>query len=208
MKQNNGFTLVEILVTMAIVSIVGLILVTIFTNTLRGSTKSQILAVIKQNGQSVLENMDKTIRNSDNVVCKGTPTNNTIVVVKNGVYTRYRIVLSTDGVVTAPLSCVGSGKNGCIVVDNPTPSASETTPPPFINRVCGSSDPMSSAQILTDTNTQTGIKVESGSFNLSPLPGYKNAATIVFSLKAGVGARQSIAGQIDPVEFKTTIGLR
>lgn len=206
--MNKGFTLVEILVTMAIVAIVGLILVTIFTNTLRGSTKSQILAVIKQNGQSVLENMDKTIRNSDNVVCKGTPTNNTIVVVKNGVYTRYRIVLPTDGAATAPSSCVGSGKNGCIVVDNPTPSISETTPPPFINRVCGSNDPMSSANILTDTNTQTGVKVESGSFNLSPLPGYKNAATIVFSLKAGVAANQSIAGQIDPVEFKTTIGLR
>ena len=189
MKQ-NGFTLVEILVAMAIMAIVGVILVLIFTNTLRGSSKSQILSVIKQNGQSVLENMDKTIRNSDNVVCVGTPTKNTVVVVKNGVYTRYRIV------------------DGYISVDNPTPGASETTPPPFINRVCNSNDPMPLARILTDTNTQTGVRVENGSFSLSTLPGFKTAVTIDFLLRAGVDANQSIAGQIDPIEFKTTIGLR
>lgn len=207
MKTEHGFTLAEVLVVMAIVAIVGLIMVVTFTNTLRGSNKSQILAVIKQNGQAVLENMDKTIRNADNVVCVGS-TPNTLVIVKNGVYTRYRVTLNNDGAATAPASCIGTGGNGCIIWDNPTPEISEITPQSFINRVCNPTDLMSAAQILTDTNTQTGVKVHSGSFSLSKSAGFKTAVTVKFQLKPGADAPSVVAGQIDPVEFQTTIGLR
>lgn len=194
--MNKGFTLVEILVVMAIVAIAGLILVTIFTNTLRGSNKSQILAVIKQNGQSVLEQMDKTVRNADNVVCVSNDNPSTsLVIVKNGIYTRFRFIIKT------------STTNGSIQQDNPTQSSSETLPQ-FITRVCQYTDPMVSANILTDTNSQTGVSINSGFFAPSPLPGYKTAVTTYFKLWAGTEAPSAIAGQIDPVEFKTTIGLR
>lgn len=218
--MKKGFTLVEILVTMAIVAIVGTILVTTFTNTLRGSNKSQILAVIKQNGQAVLENMDKTIRGADNLLC---PTDSTpvytAVVVQNGVYTRYRIALPGDTSGTAPADCIGTGKNGCIVQDHPTkqtdPDTGELeTDAVFIGSVCNADDPMPRAgstdiaNILTDTNSQTGVQIDSGSFTASKPSGYKAAVTVSFTLKAGVAAPAVIVGQIDPVEFKTNVGLR
>lgn len=192
-KQNlRGFTLVEILVVIGITAIVGTILVVIFTNTLRGSNKAQILAVIKQNGQSVLENMDKTIRNAYNVVCPASGSGNTLVVEKNGEYTRYRIALSANSYI--PLSCY---TNGCIVWEKSTTLPS-----------CDPADPMFSANILTDTNAQTGVKINSGSFYVNRPAGFKAAVTINFILSPGVNASSIITSQIDPVVFQTTIGLR
>ena len=59
----NGFTIIEILVVIAVISIVGVIIAEIFFNTLRGSNKSSLITKIKQNGQTSLEVMDKAIRN-------------------------------------------------------------------------------------------------------------------------------------------------
>src|SRR3989338_6075070 len=184
-----GFTLVEILVTMAIVAIVGTILVTIFTNTLRGSNKAQILAVIKQNGQAVLENMDKTIRDADNVACLSAD-GNTLVVVQNGLYTRYRFIPSTP---TA---------NGFIQQDSPVQPASGSNSDIkfFKNNVC--TDPMgtdaSVINTLTDTNIQTGVSVECPASDCSTNPpaiftrdpsfGYKDQVTVKFNLKPGISA--------------------
>lgn len=209
LRQNvKGFTLVEILVTMAIVAIVGTILVTTFTNTLRGSNKAQILASIKQNGQAVLDNMDKTIRDADNVVCPvdATP-GNTLVVVKNGTYTRYRLIDPSPS--SAPTV------NGLIQQDNPakqdvagsSPLRKETELE-FVNRVCTVTDPMAQVVILTDTNDQSGVSVTSGLFTRNPQPGYKDSVSVSFTLGPGVNAPAVIAGQIDAVEFKTTVGLR
>lgn len=205
--NSNGFTLVEILVTMAIIAIVGTILVVTFTNTLRGSNKSQILAVIKQNGQAVLENMDKTIRNADNVVCPTDATSgNTLVVVQNGTYTRYRFIAPTPSA------------NGLIQQDNPVKVVdvgtgilqTDTT---FITDVCLPTslmprDATQPVQILTDTNLQTGVSVTSGLFTKNPQSGYKDSVTVSFTLGPGINAPSIVAGQIDPVEFKTTVGLR
>jgi len=215
----NGFTLAEILVVMAIVGIVGMIMVVIFANTLRGSNKSQILAVIKQNGQAVLENMDKTIRNADNVICPTSDPSNTIVVVKDGIYTRYRIVRSgSTGVGTAPVSCLGSGANGCIAQDNPVKivvlaTGKLQTDAAFIIDVClsGSLMPRDATQpvrILTDTNPQSGVSVNTFSFTRSRQSGSKDNITVSFTLGPGVAAPSSIAGQIDPVTFQTTVQLR
>ncbi len=215
----KGFTLVEILVAIAIIAIIGTIMVAVFINTLRGSNKSQILASIKQNGQAVLENMDKTIRNSDDVICPTSGWSNTIVLLKNGIYTRYRIALSTDGINTAPDSCIKNPsdlkeKNGCIVQDNPEKqpdpaTGQQETDSVFIRRVCFPSNPIiSGANILTDTDAQSGASIYSGFFNSVKLSGYKAAVTINFILKPGAGAPTAIAGQIDPVTFQTTVQLR
>lgn len=192
MISKNGFTLAEILVVMAIVAIIGIIMVGAFTNTLRGSNKSQLLSVIKQNGQAVLENMDKTIRSSDNVICIGAAAN-TLVVVKNGAYTRYRFFLP------------GQTANGYIAQDFPAPPDKKDIKS-FTNTAC--TDPLVNLQILTDTNLRTGVSVSSGSFTEQPQSGFKAAVTVKFTLKPGTDALPAVAGQIDPVEFQTTIGLR
>lgn len=200
----KGFTLVEILVVVAIVAIMGTVLAAIFVNTLKGGNKAQILANIKQNGQAVLENMDKTIRGADNVVCKSLD-GNTLVVVKNGCYTRYRFVAPSQT------------QNGQIQQDNPQPDSSTscvTNPPSptpkniktFTDNVC--TDPMINPNILTDTNPQSGVSVANGSFTLKPEAGFRNSVTVSFTLDHGVEAPTAVAGQIDPVEFTTSIGLR
>lgn len=205
----KGFTLLEILVVIAIVAIVGTILVLIFTNTLRGSNKSQVLSVIKQNGQAVLENMDKAIRSSNNVVCPaiippGTSASSSNLVVENGgIYTRYRFINPS------------STANGLLQQDSPTKTidlatGNLETESVFVNRVCNTSDLMSptATAILTDTNTQSGVSVENGSFTRNKSAGFRDQVTISFNLKPGVGAPSSIAGQIDPVSFQTTVQLR
>lgn len=205
-KNLNGFTLVEIAVVMAIVAIVGLMMLVIFTNTLRGSNKAQVLAAIKQNGQAVLENMDKTIRGADDVICPGNLVNSgpTLVIVKNGTYTRYRFIAPAPG-------------NGLIQQDNPAkqPVGSRVeTESEFDSRVCclaglcGVNDPMTQIAILTDTNSQSGVSVLSGSFTRNIQPGFKDNITVSFVLGPGVEAPPIVAGKIDPVTFQTTVQLR
>ncbi len=204
--KSRGFTLVEIIVVMAITAIVGTILVLIFTNTLRGSNKAQVLAVIKQNGQAVLDNIDKNIRNSDSVACF-TPSGNTLVIVKNGIYSRYRFYVPDN-----PSYC--GTNNGCIQQDNPV----QPIPPDLrssiqvfmdnINGICNDTDPLINPVTLTDTNIQSGVSVSSGNFSVNKSSGYMTSVTINFTLKAGTGVPTAISDQIDSVSFQTTIGLR
>ncbi len=200
--MKKGFTLAEILVVLAVLSLIGVLVVTIFTRSLRGANKSQILSSIKQNGQVVLENIDKTVRSSDNVVCS----EDTLVVVQNGIYTRYGFI--------PPLNA-----NGFIQQDNPVKEnvegsipLREETDPEFVNRVCLSTDPMLEPVILTDRNPQTGVSVEVREgkklFTRNRSAGFRDQITINFDLKPGVEAPQVIVGQIDPVVFQTTIQLR
>lgn len=206
-RSKNGFTLVEMLVVLGVLTIVGVLIVTIFTRTLRSSNKTQILGVIKQNGQSVLEVMDKTIRDSDNVVCPiiVPPANSVstanLVVVRNGKYSRYRFI--------APVA----GANGYIQQDNPVKqilsgSQREETDGELRNRICSGSDPPLSPVILTDTNLQTGVSVSDGLFERNRVSGFRDQVTVKFKISPGLGAPPVVAGQIDPVEFQTTVQLR
>lgn len=199
----KGFTLIELLIIVAILSVTGGLVLTVFTSSLRGSNKSQIVSSIKQNGQSVLELMDKAIRGADNVVCVDTA-GSTLVIVKDGSFTRYRFTAASGS------------SNGLIEQDmpvQPAPPASESDIKVFTDGVC--TDPMVGANILTDTNTSSGVSLVHAN-NGTDLPfivrykvsGFKDGVTIRFALKPGIGAPQALAGQIDPVTFKTTIGLR
>lgn len=211
-RLSRGFTMVEILVVMAIMAIVGTIMVAIFTNTLRGSNKSQILAVMKQNGQAVLDNMDRTIRSADSVVCRSMD-GNTLVIVKNGEYIRFRL-LRPNNQDSSKGTC--GSLNGCIQQDFPV---QPSTPPKnntavFVNGLC--TDPMGSdsiaPQTLTDTNPQTGVSAQNigtgGLFSTTKQAGSKDNVTIKFGLAPPVGLPTAVSSQIDPVAFQTTIQLR
>ncbi len=195
--MKKGFTLVEMLVVISVLSIVGVIILTIFTRTLKGNNKAQIIGVIKQNGQSVLENMDKTIRGADNVVCV---TFDNLVVVKNGIYTRYRFIPPT------------TTNNGLIQQDSPVKdsvSEIEETDSQFVDRICGAATQVYvSPAVLTDTNTQTGVSVENGLFTRDKSAGFMDTVKVKFDLLPGKSASQAVAGQIDPVNFQTTVQLR
>lgn len=184
--MNKGFTLVEIIVVVAITALVGVVLVMIFANTLRGSGKSQTLATLKQNGQAVLEKMDKQIRGADKIICA---TADTLVFVKNNAYVRFRFVPATGGT------------NGYIEQDLPIPPAGDLSA--FLNSVC--TDPVVGADILTDTNLRTGVSVENGRFTKNPSAGFKDLVGIEFILKPG---KQSPVTGIDDIKFQTTVQLR
>lgn len=191
----------ELLVVIGVVAIMGALLTEIFYRSLRGGNKSQLITVIKQNGQSVLENMDKNIRAADHIVCPTTATSDTLVVedsdvtAKGEVYTRFRFI--PEG-----------ATNGSIQQDQPVQVAPETLTA-FLTRICSSSDPLISPTILTDTNTRVGVSVPLGAqFTRGRLAGFKDLVTINFSLKPGVAAPKALADQIDPVVFTTTIELR
>lgn len=230
--ESKGFTLVEMLVVIAVLAVFGTLILVIFTRTLRGGGKAQIIGTIKQNGQSVLEVMDKTVRNADAIYCPNivppdtSAASNTLVVLKDGVFTRLRIVLQQDisrpnAPTIYPSGCqlVNNRSNGCIIQDNPlirNPITNrDETDINFKNRVCNPTDPMVQAAILTDTNTQTGVSVDcvASLCTLNPVffrdsaAGYKDQLTIKFDLKAAVGAPQ-VVGPIDPVTFQTTVQLR
>lgn len=195
--RKNGFTLVEILVVMAVLAVVGVLILNIFTSTLRGGNKSQIIGVIKQNGQSVLEMMDKTVRGADDVVCVSSD-KKTLVIGKKGIYTRYTFIDPA----------ANPAVNGYIQQDNPT---TEQTSPAFVNKVCSYNDSIADpvAEVtLTDTSLQTGVSVENGLFTKDESSGFMDQVTIKFDLKPGIGASQAVAGQIDAVTFQTTIQLR
>lgn len=200
-KISNAFTLVEILVVISVLSVVGVIILTIFTRTLKGNNKAQILSSIKQNGQAVLENMDKTIRGADNPVVCISPSKDTIVVVQAGKYTRYKF-----------LAPIPDTANGLIQQDNPVQPAvgNNSDIKLFKDNVC--TDPMGTDALvintLTDTNLQSGVSVESCSFTKNPSPGFKDTVTIKFQLKPALKAPLAVAGQIDPVNFETTVQLR
>lgn len=192
--MNKGFTLAEILVVIAVLAILGGLILVIFINTLRGSNKSQILLSIKQNGQSVLETMDKTVRNADEVVCTSS---DTLVTVKDGFYTRFKFIPPT------------STTNGLIQQDSPVkpqPPAQESDLKLFIDSVC--INPLVEAGTLTDTNSQTGVSARDGSFTRDKQAGFKDKVIIKFTLVAPIAAPPAVAGQIDPVTFQTTVQLR
>lgn len=191
MKQ-KGFTLVEILVVMSVLSVVGVIILTIFTRILKGNNKAQILSAIKQNGQAVLENMDKTVRGADKVNCPISGLGKTLMIEKDGVYTRYRF------------------EGGLIKQDHPVPAGSEIANRTlFINSKCDPTISMlTNAVVLTDRDPQKGVFVKTGSFESDLAAGFKASVKIKFELDNGAGAPEAIAGQIDPVSFETTVQLR
>lgn len=193
--REKGFTLAEVLVAIAIIAVVGAIMVAIFVNTLRGSSKSQALSVIKQNGQALLETMDKTIRNSNDVVCISS---SNLIVEGDAIYTRYRFIAPSP---TA---------NGLIQKDNPVKqiiSGTEETDEQFVDRICLEDDKMPDAVILTDTNPQTGVSVKESAFTKASSAGFNDQVTITFKLGPAVKSAQA-ADQMDPVTFQTTITLR
>lgn len=201
--KNRGFTLIELLVVVAVIAVVGVILTQVFYSSIRAGNKSQILAAIKQNGQSSLDIMDKTIRSADQVVVScstGILVASSDLIIPppsdwSGVYTRFRII---------PEQGLNNGK---ILVDYPILTPQEIDSQTELTDLC-TTGLQSAPSTLTDDNTKTGVSLLSGSFSRSQLAGYKDGVTITLVIKPPTGAPKVIADSIDPVTFTTTVQLR
>ncbi len=63
-KKQDGFTLIELLVVMVVLLSTGMVIGTILFSSLRGATKASIINTARQNGDFVISQMVKTIRNA------------------------------------------------------------------------------------------------------------------------------------------------
>ena len=60
--RNKGFTLIELLTVAAILAVLGTIVVSVITVTLRGTKKTDLLEIARQNGDTALSQMVRGIR--------------------------------------------------------------------------------------------------------------------------------------------------
>lgn len=64
MKHNTGFTLLEILISLSIAGIMGILLAQVFFTTARTNGKAEVLKDVKQNGEFALGIMERMVRNA------------------------------------------------------------------------------------------------------------------------------------------------
>lgn len=203
MFTNKGFSLVEILVVIAIVGVVGIILTSIFVSSIRGSNKAAFIETIKRNGQSALETMDKNIRNAKKIVCP-------FISNSGGIITSNFIVIKTqqDEYFKYTLQPANSTTNGRIESTKMLPTDAELS---LIDASCTIANSQDTSN-LTDANSQTGVSAYvdgARSFITRNLKeGFNDIVVIDFSVKPGVDAPPAFAGQLDPEVFQTTIQLR
>src|SRR5579871_2786504 len=83
--EESGFTLIEVLVSISIIVVVGVIVASIVITTLRGSTKASVLSDVKQNGDYALSEMSRVIRGATSITnpippCNPSVTTNSMTV--------------------------------------------------------------------------------------------------------------------------------
>ena len=66
-KSNTGFSLIEILIVIAIFSVIALVITQTLFTTLKGASKQDGSAVIKQEGNYVIAAMERAIHNSTSI---------------------------------------------------------------------------------------------------------------------------------------------
>lgn len=60
----NGFTLVELIIAIGVFAVISISIATILINTLRGANKTNTLAGLRQNGNTLLTQMTRDIRSA------------------------------------------------------------------------------------------------------------------------------------------------
>lgn len=207
---NKGFTLVETLVMIGIVGIVGVILTTTLVQIFQGQSKASLISQIKQNGQVVMDEIDRQIRLSEKIIClskrntvssdPNDPNNSvindpnaydTIVFQKKGVFTR---------IIFFPKN---SAENGYIGEDHPTSNYKLDA----CNATLGDSSGVVTK--LTNSDPVNGISIIQGKFSkIAPSAGVKDIIGIEFALTPGEKAKLLPENANLNVKFKTTVELR
>lgn len=71
-KKQNGFTLIEVLVVVAVTGILTVMATVIFINTVRNSKKAEITSEARQNSALVIDRLQKDARTATNLAISGT----------------------------------------------------------------------------------------------------------------------------------------
>lgn len=200
--KKNGFTLVEVLVTIMIIGVIGYMLSDILVRSLNNGRKSEVIGNVKQNAQNTLSKMSMVMRGADIVTCNS----GTIIALlnKDGSYTRFRFY--------PPPS---ASLNGSITQDFPGTAIS--IPPAASVRLCdGTTYPPEGEISLTDSDPIRGVSVVNGQFSLVQTPGSKDSVTIHLEVCTGAQVQTCVGPQggsyqnqlLYAVPFDTTVQLR
>ncbi len=194
----KGFTLIEVIITISILAIIGSISAGILTRSYTSSNKSNLVGKVKQNGQNIINTMEKEIRGSERVVCPDSAPftgAQTLVLQKyDGSLVRFFI--------NGPTAYL----NGFINQDTPALNPSWDS-----SNVCTRLDctgATCSSNPITDTDIYGGTSVTSGSFDVYKSSGFSDAVTIKFSLTNGIGSLKGYENQVAPINFTTTTQVR
>lgn len=71
MKKQYGFSLIEILVVVSIIGVITTVTTGIFVQIIKSSNKANVVTEIKQNGDSVMNQIERTIRNAEDITSVG-----------------------------------------------------------------------------------------------------------------------------------------
>lgn len=195
----SGFTIIEMVVSIAIIGIIGLILTDLLGRSFRSSDKTQSISIIKQNGETAINTISQVLRNSQRSICIGDYQNDqdqpTLVVKKAGQYIRFRVLNKTSSQnsrleqETLQVNDQSQLVNLC----------SQDLPPDVIrlSRVTlTNTDPVSGVSIITSGSDKT-------SFALNSQGGYPDVITIKLKIGLGFSSPQS-----DQIVFQTTVKLQ
>ena len=183
-QLSKGFTLLEFLVVIGLLSItVGSILL-FLTSVLKGTNQANITSEVKQNGQVVLDTLESQIRNATDADCMLESGSDCLDVKLTRV--------NADPLRIRCVDPVGQTENGRIEI------ASSLL-----------DDPVNFTSI-TNTDIKSGVSVTDCKFNVVASSGGVSAPPIVavsFKVNQGVAAA-SRSDFLANVDFQTTISLR
>ncbi len=197
--MKKGFTLIETLITIAVIGVVSFILTDLLTRNLRGNTKTEVIGAVKQNGQSALNTLDQEIRFASSISCVDETGKILIVQTKDNRFLRFKFTLQSQLV----------NQNGYIAQDSPLVEDLST-----ISTLCQTdnySTTINELVYLTDRGEVNGASLISGQFSQHSQPGSKDVVDISFELSPGVSAGQGFyqrLGQSNSISFKTSVILR
>lgn len=111
LSRQAGFTLLEMVVSIAIVALVATVLSQVFISTLRTNTKTEILKDMKQNGELALENMVRMIQNAQDITstCESTGTSSQSITILNPDGKETSLGCLVDGTITRLASTSAEG---------------------------------------------------------------------------------------------------
>jgi prepilin-type N-terminal cleavage/methylation domain-containing protein len=176
----EGFTLVELLVVLGLLSITVGSTLLFLTSTLKGSNSAAITAEVKQNGQSVLDSLERQIRGATNAarVVPADPT---------------QIVLTKQDNTSLYIKCTPAVAN----VSNGWIGTSAISTGPF-------------TPLTNKDDIVSGISVDNCLFNVTASSGGGSSPPVVsmeFTMSQGISA-PSRADFVANAKFQTTISLR
>lgn len=219
-KKLLGFTLIELIVVVAIMAVLGVIFTDILIQSIRGQNKVKVINMVKQNGQVVMDKLSNEIRQAEDLVCVGkigltsvdcqTTACDTIVTYKGGTYSRYRLV--------APSPPTNPTVNGKITRNDFT---KDLIPIGGENTLCKDADISNTLLTnLSDTNTISGVSLDYMKDGTNPKPvfnktvssevGFGETIIIQFNAVAGVGAGYNFDVTVKEggVPFTTAVNIR